>query len=128
VIERTGGNALSSNAWESEINLENDTTYYWKVKARSDKSVGTWSAVGVFTTESVLPTTAAAEAPQSTTDSPPQPTLIVSTMLVDSPNTPQPVNVNINIPPSVIFGLGALLGVIVITLAALVVTSLRRRH
>jgi hypothetical protein len=52
----------------------------------------------------------------------------VSTMLVDSPNTPQPVNVNINIPPSVIFGLGALLGVIVITLAALVVTSLRRRH
>jgi photosystem II stability/assembly factor-like uncharacterized protein len=128
VIDRTGDNALSSNAWESDINLENDTTYYWKVKARSDKSVGTWSAVGVFTTESVLPTTAAAEAPQSTTDPPPQPTLIVSTVLVDSPNTQPSVNVNINIPQWVIYGGGALLAVIVITLAALVVTSIIRRH
>jgi hypothetical protein len=128
VIDRTGDNALSSNAWESDISLENDTTYYWKVKARSDKSVGTWSAVGVFTTESALLTTAVAEAPQSTTDPPPQQTLIVSTVLVDSPDTQPSVNVNINIPQWVIYGGGVLLAVIVITLAVLVVTSIRRRH
>jgi len=128
VIDRTGDNALSSNAWESEINLENDTTYYWKVKARSDKSVGTWSAVSIFTTGSVPVTTNAAEVPQSITDPPPQQTPTVSTVPVDSPNTQQPVNVSINIPPWVIFGGGALLAVIVITLAALVVTSVRRHH
>ena len=125
VIDRTGDNALSSNAWESEISLENDTTYYWKVKARSDKSFGAWSAVSVFTTESALLTTATTEKPVLMTNPPPQQ---VTTVLVDLTNTQQPVNVNINIPPWVIYGGGALLAVVLITLAVLVVTSIRRRH
>ena len=126
VIDRTGDNALSSNAWESEISLESDATYYWKVKARSDTSVGMWSAVSAFTTESAPLTTVTIEKSlPTTTDPPPQQ---VSTVLVDSPHTQEPVNVNINISPWVIYGAGAFLAVIVITLAALAVISIRRHH
>ena len=131
VIDKTGKNALSSNAWESEFNLENNTTYYWKVKARSDKSVGVWSAVSAFTTESA-PTITPATTTTTTTDkqvviidAPPQQ---VTTVLVDLSNTPQPVNVNINISPWVIYGGGVLLAVIIVILVALVVISIRRHH
>jgi hypothetical protein len=124
VIDRTGDNTLSSNAWESEISLENDTTYYWKVKPRSDPSVGMWSAVSAFTTESAPLTTVTIEKSLPTTTDPPQQ---VSTVLVDSPHTQEPVNVNINISPWVIYGGSALLAVILITLAAAVV-SIRRHH
>ena len=131
VIDKTGKNALSSNAWESEFNLENNTTYYWKVKARSDKSVGVWSAVSAFTTESA-PTITTATTTTTTTDkqvviidAPPQQ---VTTVLVDLSNTQQPVNVNINISPWVIYGGGAALAVIAIILAVLAVISIRRHH
>jgi hypothetical protein len=50
IIEKTCGNALNSNAWESDIVPENNTTYYGKVKARSDKSNSGWSAISAFTT------------------------------------------------------------------------------
>ena len=129
VIDRTGENALSSNAWESEISLENDTTYYWKVKARSDKSVGVWSAVSAFTTESLLLTTTSSDKPPSTTDPPPQsitPTTIQ--LAIPTVTTQQAVNVNINISPWVMYGGSALLAVIVITFAVLAVISIRRRH
>ena len=126
VIDKTGNNALSSNAWECEINLETDTTYYWKVKARSDKSAGAWSAVSVFTTESLpIPATSTLPQLQSVTATTIQFTTIQFTM--PSITTQPLVNVNINISPWVIYGGSALLAVILITLAAAVV-SIRRHH
>ena len=133
VIDRTGDNTLSGNAWESEINLENGTTYFWKVQARSDKSVGMWSAISAFTTESAplitesapLTTTLTTDKPLVIIDPLPQQ---VTTVLVNSPDTQPPVNVNINLPRWVIYGGSALLAVILITLALLVVSSIRRRY
>ncbi len=43
--------ALPGTAWECNINLNYDTTYYWKVRAISSDTCSAWSAVGAFTTE-----------------------------------------------------------------------------
>ena len=32
VIERTGAQALPATAWQSDISLDNDTTYYWFIR------------------------------------------------------------------------------------------------
>jgi len=53
VIDRTGGYALPVTAWESDISLEYDTTYYWRVRAVVDGDYSAWSAVGAFSTESM---------------------------------------------------------------------------
>ncbi len=44
--------ALPSTAWQCNVGLNYDTTYYWKVRAVSSNSYSAWSAVGAFTTES----------------------------------------------------------------------------
>ena len=44
--------ALSSTAWQCNISLDYDTTYYWKVRAISSDTYSAWSAVSAFTTES----------------------------------------------------------------------------
>ena len=142
VIDKTGDNAVDSNAWESDILLKNDTAYYWKVKARSKNSFGGWSAVGAFITEPAPVTTATTQttATTSTTDLPktttetttPTPTEtpieITSTLIVQLPDTTQPVNVNFTIPHWIIYSGIGLLGIIVITLAVLVVVTIRRRQ
>ena len=142
VIDKTGDNAVDSNAWESDIELENNTTFYWKVKARSDKSFGAWSAVGAFITEPAPVILITTEEATSTTDSPltttsaPIETIIstlpplitTSTLIIQLTDTTQPVDVNVSLPQWIIYGGITLLGIIVITLAALVVTTIRRRH
>jgi hypothetical protein len=144
VIDKTGDNAVDTNAWESDILLKNDTTYYWKVKAISKNSFGGWSAVGAFITDTapITSTAAALEKPvvtTSTTDTTPTTTPgtttapqttveITSTLIVQLPDTTQPVNVNVTIPHWVIYGGIGLLGIIVITLATLVVVTIRRRQ
>ena len=102
VIDKTGDNALPGNAWESDITLENDTTYYWKVKARSDKTFGAWSAVSVFITEPALPRLY--ETTLSTTEHSDTAVQTVSTVIVPLANNPQPVTVNVNISPWVMYG------------------------
>ena len=44
--------ALPSTAWQCNVGLNYDTTYYWRVRAVSSNSYSAWSAVGAFTTES----------------------------------------------------------------------------
>ena len=127
VIDKTGDNALPSNAWECDITLENDTTYYWKVKARSDKSFGAWSAVSAFITESAPLTTTSTEKPLPIEPTPQQ-IQPVSTSPTQLPTTQQSVTVNINIPSWVIYGGITLLAIIVVTLVVLVVITVRRRH
>jgi hypothetical protein len=129
VIDRTGDNALPSNAWESDISLENGATYYWKVRACSDESFGSWSAVSIFVTEAAPSVPAQAEGVLSK-DQPAQQTqttVVPSTQ--SQPQTTQPtVTVNVNIPPAIMYGGIALLAAVVITLIALVIVTIRRRH
>ncbi|MBA7659974.1 hypothetical protein ES703_67973 [subsurface metagenome] len=52
VITKIGTYALPATAWQSDINLDYDTTYYWKVRASGSSSYSAWSAVSAFTTKS----------------------------------------------------------------------------
>ncbi len=47
IIKRT----LPATAWQSDISLDYDTTYYWKVRASGSNSYSAWSAVSAFITE-----------------------------------------------------------------------------
>jgi photosystem II stability/assembly factor-like uncharacterized protein len=51
-ILKTDTFALPSTAWQANIELDYDTTYYWKVRAVSSNTYSPWSAVSAFTTES----------------------------------------------------------------------------
>jgi len=68
VVAKTGANALSATVYECEQQLDNSTTYYWKVRAVSKTSQSDW-ATGVFTTEGKAPSP-----PPSPTPTPPPPT------------------------------------------------------
>jgi len=50
-ILKTGTYALPATAWQCNIALNHDTTYYWKVRAISADTCSAWSAVSAFTTE-----------------------------------------------------------------------------
>ncbi len=60
VIIRAGDYSLSGTSWESVIELNYDTTYFWKVRAVSGNRPADWSVPGVFITEPHPPQTAAA--------------------------------------------------------------------
>ena len=51
VITKIGDYALPSTAWQCNVNLNHNTTYYWKVRAIGSETSSTWSSVGAFTTE-----------------------------------------------------------------------------
>jgi len=69
-ILKTGTYTLPATAWQCNITLNYDTTYYWKVRAISADTCSAWSAVSAFSTESPpsLQPTPSPEPPQ-----PPQP-------------------------------------------------------
>ncbi|MDI6815104.1 MAG: hypothetical protein QMC90_03380 [Dehalococcoidales bacterium] len=50
IIIKIDAYALPSTAWQCDINLDYDTTYYWKVRGISPTTRSAWSAVGAFTT------------------------------------------------------------------------------
>ena len=129
VIEKTGDNALPGNAWESDISLNKSANYYWKVRACSTNSFSDWSAVSVFTKDDPVPapvlseTTTRAASPVQ--QSPPVSVAPVQPQTLTNQST---VNVNVNIPPVLIYGGIALLAVVVIALVILAITAVRRRH
>ena len=51
VIIKTGAYALPSTAWQSDISLDYDATYYWKVRVSSSGGYNAWSAISAFTIE-----------------------------------------------------------------------------
>jgi hypothetical protein len=65
-ILKTGTYALPTTAWQCNITLNYNTTYYWKVRAISSDTCSAWSAVSAFTTEPApsSPTGSVAETPQ----------------------------------------------------------------
>jgi hypothetical protein len=64
IIEKKGNNALPATAWQCNIDLDYDTTYYWKVRAIGSDTYSPWSDTGIFTT-----------IPEPTTPSPEPPLL-----------------------------------------------------
>ncbi|MFC1897766.1 hypothetical protein ACFLX8_04310 [Chloroflexota bacterium] len=71
VIIRTGDYALPATAWQSDVSLDYNTTYYWKVRASGSSSHNDWSAVSAFTTE--LPPELTPSSLSSESPSPPLP-------------------------------------------------------
>jgi photosystem II stability/assembly factor-like uncharacterized protein len=67
-ILKTGTYALPATAWQCNVALNHNTTYYWKVRAISTDTCSAWSAVSAFTTEPPLQTASPPQPPQ-----PPQP-------------------------------------------------------
>ena len=47
-VKRTGSDAVPTDAWTSDIDFRNGTSYFWRVRACSGTSIGDWSATGVF--------------------------------------------------------------------------------
>ena len=76
IIAKIGADALPATAWQSNISLDYDTTYFWKIRAGGADS---WSAIGAFTTVSPPPL-----------PSPPSP---LPLPLPPSPTLPSPVPV-----------------------------------
>ena len=69
VIRLTGEDALPVNAWQSDVPLGYNTTYYWRVRAVNPETASAWSGVGVFATESDTPTQTSITSTASTTQS-----------------------------------------------------------
>ena len=65
LVNKTGASSLKTTAYMSEVELEYDTTYYWKVAAIGEDTQSEW-AVGVFKTMAK-----AKEPPPPVTVSPP---------------------------------------------------------
>jgi len=69
-ILKTGNYALPTTAWQCNIALNHDTTYYWKVRAVSSDTYSPWSAVSAFTTEPALTTSSILSTPPEPPQSP----------------------------------------------------------
>jgi hypothetical protein len=67
-ILKTDSYALTSTAWQCNVSLDYDTTYYWKVRAVNGDTHSAWSAVGAFIT---VPAPLEAESPPEPPPSPP---------------------------------------------------------
>jgi photosystem II stability/assembly factor-like uncharacterized protein len=67
-ILKTDSYALTSTAWQCNVSLDYETTYYWKVRAVNGETHSAWSAVGAFIT---VPAPLEAEPPPEPPPSPP---------------------------------------------------------
>ena len=144
-ITKTGEYALPTSAWQCNLSLDYDTTYYWKVKAISTTTSSAWSTVGAFTTESPPPTPPAkfppATPPPSPTPVPPAPpqatslvpppdaSLVPPPMLTPPPPSPpaplqpQPLPT----PGWTVYLIGALLLVIILLIITMLLVVVIRR-
>ena len=75
IIIKIGAYALPATAWQSDISLDYDTTYYWKVRARGLSSYSAWSDVSAFITEPSPELTLPSSAESSSSS--PSPELII---------------------------------------------------
>jgi photosystem II stability/assembly factor-like uncharacterized protein len=71
-ILKTDDYALPTTAWQCNITLDYNTTYYWKVRAISADTCSAWSAVSAFTTE---PAPSSQSPPASQSSPQPEPPL-----------------------------------------------------
>jgi hypothetical protein len=116
VIAKTGDSAVPATAWQIDVSLDYNTTYYWKVRASGSGSYSAWSAVSAFTTE-VAPSPAS-PIPSPTQSPPPAPLTTTTSIIREAPPGGMPIWA------LYLMGLGAL---IVILLVVIVMLVVRRR-
>ncbi len=73
IVLRTGDYALPCTAWECNVDLLPNTTYYWKIRAVNAESFSAWSAVSAFTTEAPLMIGSLMDTQSEQPPQPPQP-------------------------------------------------------
>ncbi|MBA7613203.1 hypothetical protein ES703_20448 [subsurface metagenome] len=110
-IVKAGDYALGTTAWQCDLILNYNTTYYWKVRARSSDSYSAWSAVSAFTTKPLPP---APTEPAEPAHSPPAP-----------PSPPPPAQ---QTTPDWVFYMMGFLGFIVILLLTTILVLAIKRH
>jgi len=110
VIARTGDSAVPATAWQSDINLDYNTTYYWKVRASGYGNYSAWSAVSAFTTE---------VAPSPAQSPPPAPLTTTTTIIREAPPPGMPIWA------LYLMGLGALIAILLLVILLMLVV--RRR-
>jgi photosystem II stability/assembly factor-like uncharacterized protein len=149
-IARINDYALSANAWQCDVSLDYDTTYYWKVRATTESTRSAWSSSSVFTTESppVTDNETSTEPPSSITqinkDAMTELTHSLNTQSV--PATPSPIQIeppsppapssitlpNLSQPPSIpgwiIYLIGGLLSIIILALIIVLAVVLKVRR
>lgn len=120
VILKIGTYALPSTAWQCDITLDYNTTYYWKVRAYNSKSSSLWSGVSAFTTEPPSMGKSTSNS-KSTTEYPSNPSSQLSPPLPPPPSSPSPPTMPLlNVTDWVVFLVGALILIILL----LVITML----
>jgi len=130
-IAKIGDYALPATAWQSDISLDYNTTYYWKVRARSSNSYSVWSAVGAFITE-LPPSQPSLASESSVPTSPPPPAPPLPSPPTSSPSPPTPPLPSSptwsTLPDWAVYLTGALLLAVVILLITLLVLVVRIRQ
>ncbi|MBI2836576.1 MAG: hypothetical protein HYX85_02660 [Chloroflexi bacterium] len=127
-IAKVGDDSLPETAWKSDVALEYDTTYYWKVRGVGAGSQSAWSATGVFTTEKAPQSEESVQpaVPQALSAQPPSPMPAVPLPLLISPQPPQPPATQPGLLSWTLYAGIALLGVIVGLLVAILVLLAKR--
>jgi hypothetical protein len=110
VIAKTGDSAVPATAWQIDMSLDYNTTYYWKVRASGSGSYSAWSAVSAFTTE---------VAPSPTQSPPPASLTTTISMIREAPPPGMPVWA------LYLMGLGALIVILLVVILLMLVV--RRR-
>ena len=134
-ISKTGAYALPTTAWQGNISLDYDTTYYWKVRAISSNTHSAWSAVGAFTTESSsAPSVSPPASPPIILPMPSQPSAISPVPppappvpAVPPPMPPPPVQAPAT-PGWIVYLIGALFLVIILLVITILVLTLGVRR
>jgi len=153
---KVGDYSLPTTAWQCNVSLDYETTYYWKIRAVSSDTYSAWSTVSAFTTESpppppptqpeppaeimpeppaaatstptlTMPTPAAFPNPFSAT--PPELTPASPPFPAPQPSPPAPTPAQFPIPPNwVIYLIGALLLTVILALVIvlMLVVGIRR--
>ena len=90
-IVKIGDYALPTTAWQCDVDLSNDMTYYWKVRATGSSTYSAWSAVGAFTTGTPPTPQTSSPPPESlTAPAPASPPAIETPPPAPSPLPPPP--------------------------------------
>jgi len=129
-IAKVSNFALPSTAWQCNVNLNYNTTYYWKVRAIGAGTTSDWSAASAFTTESQPPPPPPSSAPSVIAPVPSPQTLLVMPPAT-APLPPPPPAPSASAPETpewVVYLIAALLLtnlLLVITILVLVITIRR---
>ncbi|MFH0769283.1 MAG: hypothetical protein V1932_06930 [Chloroflexota bacterium] len=132
VIVKTGDYSLPSTAWQSDISLDYNATYYWKVRASGSNSYSAWSAAGGFTTTLPPSEPSPSSSPQtSSSQSSPSPPVSSAPPVpspTESPASSGPSSslpLQSSLPGWVIYLVGVLLLVILLLLIILLMLVVR---